>query len=103
MFQSVITVERVTQVDLVSQRVAELDAHKLSVPSSLDVLLSTAFRVGIRFKGELSPDGVFACEEFIRKKRINALFVNSPFSSPARQIPSPLRLIQMPRSSLASV
>ncbi len=63
---SVITSERVTQVDLVSQGVAELDAHKLSVPSSLHVLLSTAFRVGIRFEWELSPDGVFACEEIIR-------------------------------------
>lgn len=60
MFQSVITIQRVTQVDLVSQGVAELDAYKLSVPSSLDKLLSTAFGVGIGFKGELSPDGVFA-------------------------------------------
>lgn len=52
--------ERVAQVDLVSQGVAELNAHKLSVPSSLHVLLSIAFRVGIGFKWELSPDGIFA-------------------------------------------
>lgn len=70
MFQSVITIERVTQVDLVSQGVAELDAYKLSVPSSLHILLSTAFRVGIGFKWDLSPDGIFACEEFIRSKSL---------------------------------
>lgn len=69
MYQSVITIERVTQVDLVSQGVTELDAHKLAIPSSLHILLSAAFRVGIGFKWELSPDGIFACEEFIGSKR----------------------------------
>lgn len=70
MFQSVITIERVAQVDLVSQGVAELDAHKLSVPGSLHILLPTAFRVGVGFKWELSPDSVFACEEIININRI---------------------------------
>lgn len=70
MFHSVITSERVTQVDLVSQGVAELDAHKLSVPSSLHILLSTAFRVGIGFKWELSPDSIFAFKEIIRSKSL---------------------------------
>lgn len=71
--QSVITIQRVTQVDLISQGVTELDAHKLSIPSSLHILLSTAFRVGIRFKWELSPDGIFACEEFIYSERISSV------------------------------
>lgn len=69
MFQwAVVTIERVTQVDLVSQGVAELDTYKLSVPGSLDILLPIAFRVGIGFKWELSPDGIFSCEEVIRCK-----------------------------------
>lgn len=67
LFQSVITIERVAQVDLVSQGVAELNANKLSVPGSLDVLLSIAFRVGIGFKWELSPNGIFSCEEEFRR------------------------------------
>lgn len=61
----VITIERVTQVDFVSQRVAQLDPYKLSVPGSLHKLLPIAFGVGVSFKRELSPDGVFACEEII--------------------------------------
>lgn len=68
MFQcAVVTIERVTQIDLISQGVAELDAHKLSVPSSLHILLPIAFRVGIGFKWKLSPDSIFSCEE-IRSK-----------------------------------
>lgn len=56
----VVTVERVAQVDLVSQRVAELDPDKLSVPGSLHILLPAALGVGVGFKRKLSPDGVFA-------------------------------------------
>lgn len=53
-------VERVTQVDLVSQGVAQLDAHKLPVPGSLHVLLPVALGVGVGFERELSPDGIFS-------------------------------------------
>lgn len=70
MSQSVITVEGVAQVDLVSQGVAELDSHKLTVPSSLHILLSVAFRVVVGFKWELSPDGVFACDGIVRSTGI---------------------------------
>lgn len=62
-FQFIITIQRVTQVNLVSQGVAELNAHKFSVPSSLHILLSIAFRIVVGFKWELSPDGIFACEK----------------------------------------
>lgn len=57
------TIEGVTQVDLVSQGVAELDSHKLPVPGPFYVLLSITFRVGIGFKRELSPDGIFSCDK----------------------------------------
>lgn len=53
------TVERVAQVDLVPQRVAQLDAHKLAVPGSLHVLFAVAVGVRVGLEGELSPDGVF--------------------------------------------
>lgn len=58
-----LTGERVTQVDFVPERVAQLDAHKLAVPGSFDVLLAVTVRVRVGLKGELGPDGVFSCEE----------------------------------------
>lgn len=54
------TVERVAQVDLVPERVAQLDSHKLAVPGPLDVLFAVAVGVRVRFEGELRPDGVFS-------------------------------------------
>lgn len=59
--QSELTVERVAQVDLVPERVTQLDADKLAVPGPLHVLLAVAVRVRVRLEGELSPDGVFSC------------------------------------------
>lgn len=59
----VFTIERVAQVDLVSQGVAQLDAHKLSVPRPFHVLLPIAFRVAVRLKWELRPEGVFSCSK----------------------------------------
>lgn len=56
-----LTVERVAQVDLVPERVAQLDADKLAVPRPLHVLLAVAVRVRVRRKRELSPDGIFPC------------------------------------------
>lgn len=43
--ESVLTVERVAQVDLVPERVAQLDADKLAVPGPLHVLFAVAVRV----------------------------------------------------------
>ena len=54
-----LTVERVAQVDLVPQRVAQLDTDKLTVPGPLHVLFPVTVGVRVRLKGELSPDGVF--------------------------------------------
>lgn len=39
-----LTSQRVTQVDLVSERVADLNPHKFAVPGSLYILLAIAFR-----------------------------------------------------------
>lgn len=58
-----LTVQRVAQVDLVPERVAELDAHKLAVPGSLHVLFAVTVGVRVRLEGELSPDGVFSCRK----------------------------------------
>lgn len=68
------TIKRVTQVDFVSQGVAELDSYKFSVPGSLHKLLSIAFGVGICFKWKLSPDSTFACEETIGKHSLGVLY-----------------------------
>lgn len=54
------TVERVAEVDLVPERVTELNAHKLAVPGSLHVLFAVAVGVRVRLEGELSPNGVFS-------------------------------------------
>lgn len=58
-----LTVERVAQVDLVPERVAELDADELAVPRPLHVLLAVAIGVRVRRERELGPDGVFPCGE----------------------------------------
>ena len=59
-----LTVERVAQVDLVPERVAQLDPDELPVPGPLHVLFTVTVRVRVRLKGELSPDGVFTCTEY---------------------------------------
>lgn len=55
-----LTIQGVTQVDLVPEGVAQLDSNKLAVPGSLDVLLSVAVGVRVGLEGKLSPDGVFS-------------------------------------------
>lgn len=54
-----LTVERVTQVDLVPQGVAQLDANEFTVPRPLYVLLPVALGIGICFEGKLGPDSIF--------------------------------------------
>lgn len=65
-----ITIEGVTQEDLVSQRITELDAHKLPVPSSLHEHPPVALRVGFicGLEREIRPDGIFACTKHIESK-----------------------------------
>lgn len=58
-----LTVERVAQVDLVAQRVAQLDAHKLAVPRALHKLFAVTFGVRVCGEGELGPDGVLPCRD----------------------------------------
>lgn len=58
-----LTVERVAQVDLVPERVAQLDTDKLAVPGPLHVLFAVAVGVRVRLEGELSPDGIFSCKD----------------------------------------
>lgn len=65
-----ITIEGVAQVDLVSQRITQLDAHKLPVPGSLHEHPPVALRVGCicGLEREVRPDGIFACTQFIKSK-----------------------------------
>lgn len=54
------TVERVTQVDLVPEGVAQLDTNKLAIPSPLYILFAVTVGVRVCLEGELSPDGVLS-------------------------------------------
>lgn len=56
-----LTVERVAQVDLVAQRVAQLHADKLAVPGALHKLFAVTVGGRVRGEGELGPDGVLPC------------------------------------------
>lgn len=58
-----LTVERVAQVDLVPQRVAQLDPDKLAVPRPLHVLFAVTVRVRVCGEGELGPNGIFPCRD----------------------------------------
>lgn len=54
------TLQGLAQIDLVSERVAQLHSYKFAIPGPLYVLLAVAVRVGVGLKRELSPDGVFS-------------------------------------------
>lgn len=58
-----LTIERVTQVDLVPEGVAQLDTNKLAIPSPLYILFAVTIGVRVRLEGELSPDGVLSCRD----------------------------------------
>lgn len=58
-----LTVKRVTQVNLVSEGVAQLDTNKLAVPSPLYILFAVTVGVRVCLEGELSPDGVLSCRD----------------------------------------
>lgn len=55
-----LTCKRITEVYLISQGVTQLHSHKLLVPGPLDILFPFALWIGVRFKWDLSPDGIFS-------------------------------------------
>lgn len=69
-----LTVERVAQVDLVPEGVAQLDANELAVPRPLHVLFAVTVGVRVRLEGELSPDGILSCRD--RKPSLHWPFVH---------------------------
>lgn len=56
-----LTCEGVTEVNLVSEWVAQLHAHELLIPRPLDVLFALTLRVRVGVEGPFSPYGISAC------------------------------------------
>lgn len=95
-----LTVERVAQVDLVAQRVAQLDAHKLAVPGALDELLAVTVRVRVGGERELGPDGVLPCREAnVKQKAQEAVSKSTFIKSHLRHSRSPAGPLERERTT----
>lgn len=80
-----LTVERVAQVDLVPQRVAQLDSDKLAVPRPLHVLFAVTVRVRVCGEGELGPNGIFPCRDGEAQHAALKLLARTTFIQPYRR------------------
>lgn len=80
-----LTVERVAQVDLVPQRVAQLDSDKLAVPRPLHVLFAVTVRVRVCGEGELGPNGIFPCRDGEAQHAAVKLLARTAFIHPYRR------------------
>lgn len=58
---AMLTCEGVTQINLVSERVAQLHPYKLFIPRPFDILFALTFWVRVWIKGSFSPDGISSC------------------------------------------